>query len=75
MKCIRTNCNYLLGPLTRENTNIIVGVATNGKQKKSGKQRILRSTYTNVRDSVIQNWIQQIVPDLEINGRLPEHYF
>ena len=54
-----------LGPLTRGDTNIILG-ALHGSST-SGK---FVSRYTDVRESVIQNWIKDIVPDVEINGRL-----
>ena len=58
-----TDC---LGPLTREDTNIVLGVLYGSGTNDDGQ--VMR--YTDVRDAVIQNWIQGIVPDVEILGRL-----
>ena len=58
---------YYLGPLTREGTNIVLGELW-ASRKFGDTPYWMR--YTTVRDNAIQNWIRQLVPDVEILGML-----
>ena len=57
---------WILGPLTKANTNVIVGLVQSGKPCTSAGLRV--GIYIDVLKTKVHNFIKSIVPDVEIEG-------